>query len=95
MSWKVANIRLELDEPEQVLPEKLADRLGIGLDGIASRVFGFGSGADLRGRAPRRLARAIQRRLATRAGGTLGLTGPVAPQAEPLVHGMQGRESER
>ena len=36
MSWKVANIRLELDEVEQVLPEKLADRLGVGADGIAS-----------------------------------------------------------
>ena len=35
MSWKVANIRLELDEPEQVLPEKLADRLGLARDGIA------------------------------------------------------------
>ncbi len=35
MSWKVANIRLELDEPEQVLPEKLAARLGFGRDGIA------------------------------------------------------------
>ena len=30
MSWKVANIRLELDEPEQALPEKLAGRLGVG-----------------------------------------------------------------
>jgi uncharacterized protein len=36
MSWKVANIRLELDEPEQVLPEKLANRLGMGPDSIAS-----------------------------------------------------------
>ena len=36
MSWKVANIRLELDEPEQVLPEKLAGRLGVGPEGIAS-----------------------------------------------------------
>src|SRR6185312_1949857 len=36
MSWKVANIRLELDEPEQVLPEKLASRLGVSPDGIAS-----------------------------------------------------------
>ncbi len=35
MSWKVANIRLELDEPEQILPEKLADRLGVGREGIA------------------------------------------------------------
>ncbi len=36
MSWKVANIRLELDEPEQVLSEKLASRLGVGPDSIAS-----------------------------------------------------------
>lgn len=35
MSWKVANVRLELDEPEQTLPEKLADRLGLGPDGVA------------------------------------------------------------
>src|SRR4051794_40111023 len=35
MSWKVANIRLELDEPEQALPVKLADRLGLGPGGIA------------------------------------------------------------
>ncbi|WP_435016440.1 NAD(P)/FAD-dependent oxidoreductase [Tundrisphaera sp. TA3] len=35
MSWKVANIRLELDEPEQALPEKLAARLGVGAGGIA------------------------------------------------------------
>ena len=66
-----------------------------GLDGIAPRVFGLGSGAGHRGRGAGRLARAIQRRPATRASGTLGLTGPVAPQAKPLVHGMQGRESER
>ncbi len=36
MSWKVANIRLELDEPEQALPEKLADRLGLGRGDLAS-----------------------------------------------------------
>jgi uncharacterized FAD-dependent dehydrogenase len=36
MSWKVANIRLELDEPEQILGEKLATRLGVGTDSIAS-----------------------------------------------------------
>jgi uncharacterized protein len=36
MSWKVANIRLEIDEPEQVLPEKLATRIGIARDEIAS-----------------------------------------------------------
>ncbi len=36
MSWKVANIRLELDEPEQALPDKLASRLGVGRDGIAN-----------------------------------------------------------
>jgi uncharacterized FAD-dependent dehydrogenase len=36
MSWKVANIRLELDEPEQILSEKLANRLGVGPDSIAS-----------------------------------------------------------
>src|SRR3954463_14745122 len=35
MSWKVANIRLELDEPEQALPGKLAARLGVTPDGIA------------------------------------------------------------
>jgi len=35
MSWKVANIRLELDEPEQVLPGKLADRLGVDPGGIS------------------------------------------------------------
>ncbi|WP_435010006.1 NAD(P)/FAD-dependent oxidoreductase [Tundrisphaera lichenicola] len=36
MSWKVANIRLELDEPEQALSGKLADRLGLGLENIQS-----------------------------------------------------------
>ena len=35
MSWQVANVRLELVEPEQALPEKLADRLGLARDGIA------------------------------------------------------------
>lgn len=36
MSWKVANIRLELDEPEQILPEKLATRLGVAAEEIGS-----------------------------------------------------------
>ena len=36
MSWKVANVRLELDEPEQLLAAKLADRLGVGPDSVAS-----------------------------------------------------------
>lgn len=35
MSWKVANVRLELDEPEPTLAAKLADRLGVPPDGIA------------------------------------------------------------
>src|SRR6516165_96119 len=34
MSLKVANLRLELDEPEAVLPEKLSARLGVGLGEI-------------------------------------------------------------
>jgi uncharacterized FAD-dependent dehydrogenase len=34
-SLKVANIRLELDEPEQLLPSRIADRLGLGVEGIA------------------------------------------------------------
>jgi len=36
MSWKVANIRLELDEPEQILPSRLADRLGVAAEAISS-----------------------------------------------------------
>ena len=35
MSLKIANIRLELDEPEESLPAKLSERLGIGPSGIA------------------------------------------------------------
>src|SRR3954452_9209920 len=35
MSLKVANIRLELDEPEAALPEKLSARLGIRPEEIA------------------------------------------------------------
>jgi uncharacterized protein len=35
MSLKVANVRLELDEPEGALPEKLSARLGVGPDEIA------------------------------------------------------------
>jgi uncharacterized FAD-dependent dehydrogenase len=34
MSWKVANIRLELDEPEQALSAKLAGLLGLGPDSL-------------------------------------------------------------
>lgn len=36
MSWKVANVRLELDEPEEALAPKLAGRLGVDPAGIAS-----------------------------------------------------------
>jgi hypothetical protein len=36
MSWKVANVRLELDEPEHVLSARLADRLGLAPDAISS-----------------------------------------------------------
>jgi uncharacterized protein len=36
MSWKVANVRLELDEPEETLSARLADRLGLAPDGISS-----------------------------------------------------------
>ena len=36
MSWKVANIRLELDEPEQILSAKLAHRLGVAPDAVSS-----------------------------------------------------------
>jgi uncharacterized FAD-dependent dehydrogenase len=35
MHLKVANLRLELDEPEAALPEKLSARLGVGPDDIA------------------------------------------------------------
>ena len=35
MSIRIANIRLELGEPEEGLPEKIADRLGLGPDAIA------------------------------------------------------------
>jgi uncharacterized protein len=35
MSLKVANVRLELDEPEVALPEKLSERLGVGAEAIA------------------------------------------------------------
>ncbi len=35
MSLKVANVRLELDEPEVALPEKLSERLGVGTEAIA------------------------------------------------------------
>ncbi len=36
MSIRVANIRLELGEAEEGLPGKISDRLGLGLDAIAS-----------------------------------------------------------
>jgi uncharacterized FAD-dependent dehydrogenase len=35
MSLKVANLALPLGEPEEMLPQKLADRLGVGRDAIA------------------------------------------------------------
>lgn len=35
MSLKIANLRLELDEPEAVLPEKLSERLGVAPGDIA------------------------------------------------------------
>ena len=35
MSIRVANIRLELGEPEEGLPEKIASRLGVGPDAVA------------------------------------------------------------
>src|SRR3954447_6172291 len=35
MSLKVSNVRLELDEPELVLPERLSERLGVGREAIA------------------------------------------------------------
>src|SRR4051794_11614119 len=35
MSIRVSNIRLELGEPEEGLPEKIAARLGLGRDAIA------------------------------------------------------------
>lgn len=35
MSIRIANIRLELGEPEEGLPSKIADRLGLGPDAIA------------------------------------------------------------
>src|SRR4051794_36375688 len=34
MSLKISNVRLELDEPEQVLPERLSERLGVGREAI-------------------------------------------------------------
>jgi hypothetical protein len=34
-SWKVSSLRLELDEPEEAIPGKLAHRLGVGPDQIA------------------------------------------------------------
>ena len=36
MSIRIANIRLELGEPEEGLPEKIAARLGVGAGEIAS-----------------------------------------------------------
>jgi uncharacterized FAD-dependent dehydrogenase len=36
MSLRVANIRLELGEPEEVLPEKIAARLGLGTGDVAT-----------------------------------------------------------
>ena len=35
MPLKIANLRLELGEPEEALPEKLAARLGVNPDEIA------------------------------------------------------------
>src|SRR5215211_6281182 len=35
MSLKVANVRLELDDPEGALPEKISERLGVGREAIA------------------------------------------------------------
>src|SRR4051794_40086200 len=35
MSLKVSNVRLELGEPEETLPEKLSARLGVGAGSIA------------------------------------------------------------
>src|SRR5215211_75909 len=35
MSLKVANVRLELDDPEGALPEKISERLGVGRETIA------------------------------------------------------------
>ena len=35
MSLKVSNVRVELDEPEAVLPEKLSARLGVSAAEIA------------------------------------------------------------
>jgi uncharacterized FAD-dependent dehydrogenase len=35
MSIKIANVRLELDEPEEALADKLSDRLGVGRETIA------------------------------------------------------------
>jgi uncharacterized protein len=35
MALKVAKIRLEIDEPEDSLPEKLSARLGVGREAIA------------------------------------------------------------
>src|SRR3954463_10299230 len=35
MSLKVANVRLELDDPEGVLPERISERLGVGREAIA------------------------------------------------------------
>src|SRR3954451_2008847 len=35
MPWKVANLRLELDEPEAALPDKVSARLGVAPSAIA------------------------------------------------------------
>src|SRR3954471_25045415 len=35
MPLKVANVRLELDEPEEALPSKIAERLGVGPEALA------------------------------------------------------------
>ncbi len=35
MALKISNVRLELDEPELALPDKLAERLGVGRDVLA------------------------------------------------------------
>jgi uncharacterized protein len=35
MPLKVANVRLELDEPEAALPDRIAERLGVGRDALA------------------------------------------------------------
>src|SRR5579871_1863949 len=35
MPLKVANVRLELDEPEEALPGRIAERLGVGREALA------------------------------------------------------------